>query len=411
MKNVDNINGSGNGFSGGSWEEMSDWFDKRREQISRGDIPEISAEEQKRAATGEKSIEEDRLPIEPRHSPAAPPAKKKGTLKYISRRSQEEGEKKPPVLRVAKSSPKGVKKRKPDPKKARPARSNDDYRVQAALKKKKKKVQGRVKGTVAAVLLVAVAGLVLCLFFAFKTTNIVVEGKTRYSADEIVSASGIQNGDYVWKINKKEVNRTVCKIYPYVGSVKVSVKLPTTVKLIVTPAKEKYAIPYGKNYVIINDEGKVLNRTEKKVPKGAVELSGVGFASDNVGDIIEYDEKSQKKTELADTVIAKAAQVGIEPITAVNVENVTAIYAVYDGRVKLYFGNQSDLDAKMRSCKGLIDTLSAESKTFTGVANLSNNGKVYFLPGSMDAEVTSAKKYEIQAQQKEKAAKSPEKSK
>ncbi|MCQ2463220.1 MAG: FtsQ-type POTRA domain-containing protein [Clostridia bacterium] len=402
---MDNNNGSNNGSSGTkSWQEASSWFEERKERIAKGEIPDVSAEEQKRTAAGEKNISEDRIPIEPKRNPP----KKKGSVKQIPKKESNAAEQRKAIHRVEKKpveTKKSAKKKGTNKKAVRVVRSKDDERVKAAIKKKKKKVKSRARNTAVAVFLVAVTGLVLCLFFAFKTADISVEGKTKYSADEIISASGIELGDYVWKINKKEVNRAVCKIHPYIGSVKVSVKLPSTVRLIVTAAKEKYAIPYGKNDVIINEQGKVLNRTEKKIPKGAVELLGVSFANDNVGDIIEYDEKSEGKTALADTLISKAAQAGIESITAVNVENTTAIYAVYDARVKLYFGNQSDLDSKMRSCKGLLDTLTAENKSFTGVANLSNNGKVYFLPGSMDAEVTSAKKYEMQLAQKEKADK------
>ena len=80
--------------------------------------------------------------------------------------------------------------------------------------------------------LVAAATLGATVFFQVET--IAVTGNSRYTQDEIIAASGVQVGDNLFRMNKKQISQEILHQLPYVESVSILRGLPSTITFQVT---------------------------------------------------------------------------------------------------------------------------------------------------------------------------------
>lgn len=86
--------------------------------------------------------------------------------------------------------------------------------------------------------LLCLAALVAALTFGatvfFQVETIAVTGNSRYTQDEIVAASGVQAGDNLFRMNKKQISEEILHQLPYVESVSILRGLPSTITFQVT---------------------------------------------------------------------------------------------------------------------------------------------------------------------------------
>lgn len=377
MDDKKNRNG---GIDLSDWEQASKWFDSRSEQLSRGEIPEVSAQRQRASAEGRSPLSEDRLPIRPRER-----VKKTASIKRLDAARQgrrDTGEKGSAVQ----------KKRPPDAGKGRTAprvpeklSADDKRRLHAEEVKKKKKVKIAVGVTVSAVMAL-VTSVLLSLFVFFNIEAVEVSGESRYKEEQIVSASGIVTGENIFRVDREAAREKLCTALPYIGAVKISIKEPNTLLLTVTEATEKYALQYSKNFVLLDENDKVLSRIAKKIPAGAVKLMGVNFAQADVGRSIALAPDNEDKLDIADSILELCGKYGLSPVNAVGLENVSALYLIYDNRIRLNLGGEVNLKQKIEKGAQLVVRLDSENPKCTGAAMLSTPDRAYFKPGSMEAE-------------------------
>ena len=80
--------------------------------------------------------------------------------------------------------------------------------------------------------LVAAATLGATVFFQGET--IAVVGNSRYTAQEVIDASGVQIGDNLFQMNKNQISQRILQQLPYVGEVSPQRGLPSTLTIQVT---------------------------------------------------------------------------------------------------------------------------------------------------------------------------------
>ena len=78
---------------------------------------------------------------------------------------------------------------------------------------------------VLSVLLTAVA-VVAALTLFFKVDQVVVSGNSRYSAEEIIEVSGVEQGDNLILMDKYHIAEKLYTELPYITEVRINRKLP-----------------------------------------------------------------------------------------------------------------------------------------------------------------------------------------
>ena len=97
----------------------------------------------------------------------------------------------------------------------------------------------------------------------FDIQKITVEKNSYYTSEQIISLAGAKTGENLFEASLSKMKDKLLAD-PYIKNVKLKRKLPGEVVIIVEERKEDAAIPYGSSFVIIDNEGMVLRKSDKE---------------------------------------------------------------------------------------------------------------------------------------------------
>ncbi len=229
-------------------------------------------------------------------------------------------------------------------------------------------------------------GVVVALMLFFNINKITVTGDTVYSTEEIIRVSDVEIGDNLIFLSKTKLNNKIAEELPYVRSVKVKRKLPSTLELQVTKTEGYMAIASDGYFTLLDKSGKVLERDLEIIGENIV-LANLGeVTSANVGEIVVL--KNAKTFEKLEKVLAECENVKIKDITAIDLSDIYNIKLVYQGRITLELGetNDNNLHSKLALGKESIDIQDKENNLYRGTINLTVDGKGYLSPEVVTTE-------------------------
>ena len=124
-------------------------------------------------------------------------------------------------------------------------------------KKKKRKKRAKVVffGLLFVLMIITLAILSMTVFFNAET--ILVEGNTRYTAEQLLEKGGLTVGQNLFRLDKFEVIDQM-KTLPYVKEVTIKRKLPNTLTVSVTENQPVVWIQSGAEAALLNEEYRVL---------------------------------------------------------------------------------------------------------------------------------------------------------
>ena len=135
--------------------------------------------------------------------------------------------------------------------------------------------------TVAAVVL----ALVLGMSIFFKTAQVNVSGATKYTPWEIKEASGIQDGDPLLSLSEAKISAKIRTKLPYVGDVRVGIKLPDTVNIEITELQVVYAVEdTASGWWLMDASGRIVDTTNTAAAKDHTRLLGVQIQNPVIGE-------------------------------------------------------------------------------------------------------------------------------
>lgn len=141
-----------------------------------------------------------------------------------------------------------------------------------------KRRRGRFRGLykVLSVLLVAAAVVLACVVF-FRVNSVEVSGNVRYTAEEIIEASGIGMGDNLVGLSRSRVSAAICTKLPYVENVTIKKVLPDGVALKVSERVAAASVDSMEGRWLISAQGKLLEKDNGSVRSVTVNgLTAVG---------------------------------------------------------------------------------------------------------------------------------------
>ena len=269
--------------------------------------------------------------------------------------------------------------------------SRDEMR---SKKKKKLKRRRKIRKIIFSVLLIAVLvalGILLAFTVFFKIETITVDGTKTYSQTEIVESSGVEPGDSLLSASAKSIAAALTKALPYVGSVSIERQLPAT---LVIHIEETEACATVKNsngtYILIDENGKVLDTDASAAKKNISRLSGVKVTSPTDGEKIKFSDEARGIAVLKLLKVKKNA--GLTNITAISVKDLSNIILKYDGRIKVKIGTVSDIETKLIRAKAALEKEDETNKYSVGTLDLRTDPYAYFNPGEDDTTRASKEK-------------------
>lgn len=266
---------------------------------------------------------------------------------------------------------------------------------QSRKAKKRNKPRKRISRTAIKRILIMLAillALILSMIIFFRVRNIEVQtvkqgidvlGNGYYTAEEIIAASGLEEGDNLLILSRAEIAGNIMAECHYVSGVQVLRSLPDTVQIIIEEYDATYAVrdSEGEHY-LITAGGKVTEKITAATAGQYIRIKGLTINPPAVGQIATVMAPSGQETAAkgqfdALTLLLRQLeeQELLKVISSVSVPSSYEISLQYTDRFTVKLGDTSELTYKINYLKKVVD----EQKPYaTGTIDLTQaaEGKV-----------------------------------
>lgn len=247
---------------------------------------------------------------------------------------------------------------------------------QLEIAKRKRKIIFRFIKWTTLVALVIGGGIYFLLSPYFNIKNITTTGNEKITSEEIISLSGIQLNENMFKISGNKIEQAI-KTNAYIDSVNLKRKLPDSIELQVVERKPAYMLTIGNAYGYISSQGYIL-----EISKDSLELPIItGFATpkDQVqaGNRLcaEDLEKLNSVIQIIDS--ANSNEIG-KLITKVNIEDKQDyVLELEEENKTVHLGDTSNLSTKMLYIKTVLENEKDKEGEIFVNTDLNTNGAIF----------------------------------
>ena len=124
-----------------------------------------------------------------------------------------------------------------------------------------------------------------CIVF-FRVNDVAVSGESKYTAQEIIDVTGVQQGDNLLLLPRNQIVKRILTQLPYVSNVNLRLSLPDTLLISVTECAPAALVQGGEGWWIIDARGKLLEQVSAPtVRPDLAKVTGVTALLPHPGDI------------------------------------------------------------------------------------------------------------------------------
>ncbi len=227
--------------------------------------------------------------------------------------------------------------------------------------------------------MIAIWGILHTRLFGVK--NIVIINNNHLTEEEIISISGVNQGDNIYKRSAKEIKESLFE-NAYIEDATIKKKLPNTIEISIVERNINYMIQFSDTYVYLNNQGYMLEQTTEKANVPII----VGLSTDQnsvvIGSRLNNDDLSKMNKIIKICELAKVNELS-ELISKIDISNEKNYVVEMESRGKVInFGdcsNYSDLNTKMLYLTSILAvTDNSREEIFLNVDL--NTNKVYSRP-------------------------------
>ena len=274
--------------------------------------------------------------------------------------------------------------------------------------RKRKRVRrrfGLLFKVLCAAALAAAATLGATVFFQVET--IAVVGNHRYTAEEVVAASGVQVGDNLFQMNKNQISQRILQQLPYIGEVSPQRSLPSTltfqVKEITAAAKvEVYqdaasqeeaaaedgsggedasqqaegegALALASQPWLISVSGKLLETAPED--STALSVTGLTVLSPQPGTMLAVPQEQQYRLEALKELLSALEELGqLEWVSSIDLTHSTWVEMCYRERFDARSPLGEDLSHSLAVLSAAVEnTIQTRGEQVSGTMDLTQEG-------------------------------------
>ncbi|MBR5684340.1 MAG: FtsQ-type POTRA domain-containing protein [Ruminococcus sp.] len=210
------------------------------------------------------------------------------------------------------------------------------------------------------ILLALTAGITISYTFLFNISEIRVAGQSdMYTAEEIVDASGIKEGDNLLRLDcKKSAQRILDKLL-YVETADVDRKFPSSLEITVTRCIPAFNVNYGNGTLLVSKKGKILADNGFITPDLPI-IYGLDPADKTPGKMTASENKH--KNEAFEALISSIIKMGDGKIMTVDMSDEHNIMVKYKNEMIFKMGNWNDVEYKLTLAENIMNTEDVKGK-------------------------------------------------
>ena len=233
----------------------------------------------------------------------------------------------------------------------------------------RKRRQGRFSFLYKILIFVTICGAIaVALALFFKVDTITVTGNSRYTANQIIEASGIETGDNMFFLNKYHASERITAALPYVETVRISRQLPDTLVVTVTECTAPAAVSQDGKLWLLSGDGKQYAVVE-----------GLTLLEPQVGADLQVPEEQQPSARLLLTLLGLLRDKDmLGDVQTIDLSDTASVVMRYLDRFDVTFRWDADFDYKLDYLLAVVERLEVNEK---GAIDMTQEGKASFIPG------------------------------
>ena len=228
-----------------------------------------------------------------------------------------------------------------------------------------------------AIIIIVTVGLLLSFTVFFKIEAITVAGDTFYPHDQIIQASGIQEGENFFLCRTSPGERKIWEAFPYIESVHIEKRLFNQIVINVQQAIPTSAIESEGKYVLLSESGKIIdisNRQKADVPI----VMGAQLAAPTLSATVKYQD--EKVEGYLQEILDAAAEYKLGELKVINITKLSNITLETKEGFHIILGKPESIRHKMMTAKKIMrkDVPSGDVGTLDVSLSAEEGGKSYF---------------------------------
>ncbi|MCI6053646.1 cell division protein FtsQ/DivIB [Dysosmobacter sp.] len=225
------------------------------------------------------------------------------------------------------------------------------------------------------------AVVVAALTLFFRVDTIEVSGTARYSAQEIIDASGVSTGDNLFLLNKYSVDQSIKAALPYVQELRISRSLPDTLVIQVTECSTPLAVVQDGSAWLVSPAGKIVEQAEPSAAEQYAVIDGCELLAPSVGTPLALaTEYASQQQSLLDLLSALEEADLLDQVDAIHLEDLAVLRMDYAGRFVVELPYGADYNYKLRFLTVSLEETSIQNNQGGTIQLTGDDGKVNFIP-------------------------------
>ena len=226
------------------------------------------------------------------------------------------------------------------------------------------------------VLVVLAAIFVMSVFF--RVAEIVVIGNEHYTAEEIIKAVDIEDGDNLFFFDRIAAGSRVFAKLPYVEAVSVDRSLPNRVTITITESKAMAYLILGEERWTLDHKCKVLGKAAEGETADLVPIVGIRPGTLMIGETMQTEDGDGEIVAYVAQVLEQIQDRGLTShVKRLDFTRPNDVTLSYDSRFTVRLGGNSNIEHKFGMFVAVLDKLMAGD---VGVINVSDGSTAHFSP-------------------------------
>lgn len=243
-----------------------------------------------------------------------------------------------------------------------------------------------------AVICLGVLALIIFLMMIDKVKEIRVKGElSAYNETRVIQASGIDIGESIFKRTSFGIKKNIKKSIPMTEKVKIRRNIFTgRITIDIEFDDFDYFVKYGKYYYAVNEKLVVMDRRDSRseyFALGARYIEIPDILEPKIGeelifeDTVPEDENDKDVADIKefkyiyDILLSVSESQYYGEVNVISLREKFNISAIYSKKYRVYIGNPSQMDTKLKMLDGVLDEGSLEYAQ-KGIIDLTDPSKV-----------------------------------
>lgn len=225
------------------------------------------------------------------------------------------------------------------------------------------------------------AAIIVAMTLFFRVDEIVITGQERYTVDQIRQATGVQEGDNLFLLNRADVAKRITEQLPYVEETRINPKAPDTLFIEVKECGSPLAVVQDGYAWLISPSGRIVEQQSEEEAGECGVIDGVTLLAPTVGTRITLaTEFTAQQTGLLGLLSAIDEHKMADQVDAIHLADLGTLSMEYAGRFEVLLPYDADFSMKIRGLKAILESGKIQDN-MTGTFDMRrSDGKVNFIP-------------------------------